>query len=396
MTTPTALTGPSVAAAATWTPAHDLVRPTAWSGQHDGPVVLKGTGKVLVVGGADAAGASLGQALVYNPADDTWKPTATQPAPRRLHTVTGLADGRVLVTGGIGGPTAPGLATAELYDPATDTWASAGSMSQARWGHSAVQLPNGKVLIAGGTAVRSGGTTKALRSAELFDPVATTDAARWTSAGEMTDARSGHPAVLLKGGKVLLVGGTVPVGTGQDAATAFCELYDQDRNSWTPTGSLLRPRALHQATALSDSTVLVTGGRAPAAADDGTFDPLARRTTERYDLATGTWTAAKELSAGRAAHRAVPLGTGKVLVIGGTGSDTDEAGYRSTARYDDAADSWTATPGLTTGRWAFAAAVLPGGKVLVTGGAARSGLAAADPTATELTAATELYDGSGA
>ncbi|MGV9267632.1 Kelch repeat-containing protein [Kitasatospora sp. NPDC003701] len=393
------MSSPTVVAAAKWTAAHDLATATAWYGQHDGPVVLTGTGpaagKVLVVGGADATGTALGQALLYNPADDTWKPTATQPSPRRLHTVTRLSDGKVLVTGGIGGSSSPGLASAEVYDPVADTWTPAGTMGQARWGHSAVLLPNNKVLVAGGSAVRAGRTTRALRSAELYDPAATTDATRWTPAAAMTDARSGHPAVVLKGGKVLVVGGTAAVGTDQDPALAFCELYDPDHDSWAPTGSLLRPRALHQATALSDTTVLVTGGRAPGAGDDLTFDPLSRRTAEKYDLTSGGWTAVKEMPAGRASHRAVAAGSGAVLVIGGTGSDADEAGYRSVVRYDAGADTWTAQPGLITGRWAFAAAALPDARVLVVGGAARSGLAAADPAVTELTAAAELFPGSG-
>ncbi|MFD8478062.1 Kelch repeat-containing protein [Kitasatospora sp. NPDC059673] len=379
-------------AAAKWTAAHDLTGATAWYGQHDRPVVLKGTSKVLVVGGTDSGGAALGRAVAYDPAADTWTATATQPSPRRLHAVVALADGKVLVCGGIGGSTAPGLATAEVYDPAADTWSPVGSMSQARWGHSAVLLPSGKVLVAGGSAVRSGSTIKALRSAELYDPVA----GSWTAAGELTDARSGHVAVVLKDGKVLVVGGAAAVGTGQDPALAFCELYDPATGTWSPTGSLLRPRALHQATALSDTTVLVTGGRAPGAGDDGTFDPVSRRTAEKYDLTTGSWTAAKDMPAGRAQHRAVAVGTGTVLVIGGTGSEADEAGYRSVVQYDAATDSWTAQPGLLTGRWGFAAAVLPDKRVLVAGGAARSGLAAADPAATELTAATELFQGSGA
>ncbi|MFF0292682.1 Kelch repeat-containing protein [Kitasatospora sp. NPDC004614] len=379
-------------AAAKWTAAHDLTAATAWYGQHDGPVVLKGTSKVLAIGGSDPSGAARGQAVVYDPAADTWTATATQPSPRRLHAVVALADGKVLACGGIGGSTAPGLASAEVYDPVAGTWTPAATMNQARWGHSAVLLPNGKVLVAGGSAVRSGSTTKALRSAELYDPAAGT----WTVTGDLTDARSGHVAVVLKDGKVLAVGGTASAGTGQDPAIAFCELYDPTTGTWSPTGSLLRPRALHQATALSDTTVLVTGGRAPGAGDDGTFDPVSRRTAEKYDLTTGVWTAAKDMPAGRAQHRAVAVGTGGVLVVGGTGSEADEAGFRSVVQYDSAADAWTAQPGMPTGRWGFAVAVLPDGRVLAAGGAARAGLAAADPTTTELTAATELFNGSGA
>ena len=59
---------------------------------------------------------------------------------------------------------------------------------------------------------------------------------------------------------------------------------------------------------------------------------------------------------------------------------------------DDAvADVWTPAAGLATGRWAFAVATLPNGRVLVTGGVSRSGLAAADPTVTELAVTSEVF-----
>ncbi|MFD3606400.1 hypothetical protein ACFWVH_49490, partial [Streptomyces sp. NPDC058656] len=114
----------------------------------------------------------------------------------------------------------------------------------------------------------------------------------------------------------------------------------------------------------------------------------------RYDLATGVWTAVTEMPSGRAFHRAVRTGPGQVLVAGGAASDRDEAGYRSAALHttdQDDADVWAPAAGLASGRWAFAAVALPDRRVLVTGGAARSGLAAADPAVTELTAATELF-----
>jgi hypothetical protein len=207
----------------------------------------------------------------------------------------------------------------------------------------------------------------------------------------MTDARTGHPSVLLGNGRLLVAGGGVPVGRTDEAPLAFCELYDPDADEWTPTGTLLTPRSRHQAVLVSATSVLVTGGSAPGAGGDGTFDPFSRSTAEVYSQATGAWTAAAAMPAGRGRHRAVPLGGGKVLVVGGTDSVRNDAGFASALVYTAGApDSWTSVNGLVTGRWAFAAVALADDRVLVTGGIARSGLAAGTGPV-ELTGRTEVF-----
>jgi hypothetical protein len=70
-----------------------------------------------------------------------------------------LDDGRVLI--------AHGDASAELYDPATGTFNPTGSMTTERVGASSTRLADGRVLIAGGLVQ---GGTKTLASAELYDP----------------------------------------------------------------------------------------------------------------------------------------------------------------------------------------------------------------------------------
>ncbi|WP_409495781.1 Kelch repeat-containing protein [Amycolatopsis sp. cmx-11-12] len=383
------MTSPTLAAEPT---APDYVAAVTWAGQHDAAVLLEGGKKALVAGGADALSASVIQSAVFDFETEKWSDPLPLGTARQLHALTLLPGGKVLITGGVGAAGGPALATAELFDPTTNKWTSVATpMKTARWGHSAV-LVGGKVLVAGGSTLRPDGKAVALRSAELFDPAGT---GTWATAGEMTDARTGHAAVVL-GKKVLMCGGSVPVGTAEDPALAFCELYDSEAAagapSWTPAATMRHPRSGHTATALSGTSVLVTGGKAPGVTEDGAFDPFARGTAEVFELTgpAGTWKDAKPLPGGRAFHRAVAVGAGAVVVLGGADDLANEAGYRSALRYE--AGEWKPLPGLAEGRWGFAA-VASGSTVLVAGGIARTGQASAAQK-TELTKTAEKF-GSG-
>ncbi|MFD5095145.1 Kelch repeat-containing protein [Amycolatopsis thailandensis] len=372
-----------ILAADAWSAAPQYAVAACWHGQHDTAVVLKDATKVLVAGGADAAGVSLRQSAVFDLTAGTWKATALLGAARQLHTLTPLPNGKALITGGRVGPAGAPLNTAEVFDPEANSWQNvAQNMADGRWGHSAVPLSNGKVLVAGGIGARPGGGLMALRSAEVYDPVAGT----WTAVEHgMTDARARHTAVGLQGGaKVLVCGGSVPIGAADDADLAFCELYDTATAKWQPTGSLRHPRSGHAATALSATTVLIAGGRAPGATAEG-FDPFARATAEVYDLAAGAWHDVAAMPAGRAAHRAVAIAEGKVLVVGGSDHPANETGYRGALQFS--AGAWTPYAGLLEGRWAFSTAA-SGAKVLVAGGITRTGLAAAEKPV-ELTTSAE-------
>ncbi|MEV0171659.1 kelch repeat-containing protein [Streptomyces sp. NPDC050803] len=378
-------------AAGGWTAAGDLPSAGFWAQPADAAVLLK-DGRVLLAGGEDGRRTPTATTAVLDPATGTWTTNDDMWTPRRLHTTTLLADGRVLAVGGIGRPPggpAEGLATAEIHDPGTGHWTPTGGLRQARFSHSATLLEDGRVLVAGGVTARPGPSLQTLPTAELYDPVT----GQWTTtARPMTDARFGHPAVPLGDGRVLVAGGVLAVGRGRYAALGYCETYDPAADAWSPTGSLASARKGHQATLLLDGGVLVTGGDMRGfRQDDWAFDPYSQWTTERYDPRAGTWSTVADLPWGRSHHRAVRLKSGAVLVIGGTDDASLAVGYQNAVLYDPVADNWSAEFGTVEGRWAPAAVALPDGRAVAIGGLTRSGPAAPVDGEDEVTATTEIY-----
>jgi hypothetical protein len=137
------------------------------------------------------------------------------------------------------------IAFAEIYDPATQAFTPTGNMITARSGHAAILLPNGRVLIIGGGTSAPGDQATVL-TAELYDP--STGSFSVTGATEVD--RGGATATLLSNGTVLVTGGGGPTA----------ELYDPMTGSFSPTGSMEIGRAGHSATLLPGGIVLVAGG----------------------------------------------------------------------------------------------------------------------------------------
>jgi hypothetical protein len=204
----------------------------------------------------------------------------------------------VLVTGG--GAQGFAIATAEIFDPATETFIETGSMLRPRSGHAAVLLDDGRVLLIGGAGSDSG------PDAELFDP----------ATGQFTAA---EPMPLPPGGSF---------GGGQNA------------------------------TVLSDGRVLILE------AFDENADVIT--TIQFYDPATGEFSLGPSVPSPRQAHRIALLDDGRVLIVGGWGEDAPGQAHDAFI-YDQAADAIVPTDPLNDPRLAPFVGTLADGRVLVVG-----------------------------
>ncbi|WP_437571500.1 Kelch repeat-containing protein [Sorangium sp. So ce542] len=121
------------------------------------------------------------------------------------------------------------------------------------------------------------------------------------------------------------------------------------------------PRSSHAAVALPGGEVLVIGG---SSAEPDPY--LAMRSVDRYDPATGTWTALSPTTQPHlVGHPGVLLPDGRVLVAG------SEHGSES---YVPATDTWTAHPGIAPVFDTYCLDVLPQQVVLLTGGYTELGI----------------------
>jgi hypothetical protein len=275
-----------------------------------------------------------------------------------------LRTGFLLAGGGINagvGLDSPGTILSQTFDPTTQKFTRSGDMKVRHLG-----TGNG-ALLADGRVLLTGGGLPGIAETEIYDPVSRT----WTTASPMGTERRLHTVTLLRDGRVLIAGGfvccIVEGQTARETATGAAELFDPATGRFTPTGSMAVPRALHQATLLPDGRVLMSGGFGDSA---GTPGP---EHAEFYDPATGTFSAAGDLQAGRSLHTAILLTDGRVLAVGGVASPGDRSAVALTELYDPATNAWSPGPTLQAAFPGASATLLGNGKVLVFGGESASG-----------------------
>lgn len=290
-------------------------------------------GRVLVVSG-DWASMGTEVAPRADLFDSTGRHVWTKPTAigRVGATVTLLLDGRVLVTGGFGGPYAYGssaLASAEIWDPATEAFAMTGSMLAPRVRHAATILRDGRVLLLGGLG--PGGTivsefweptSGAFRAAAVLDPplnagtptllpngdvlvIGGGQAGMWRPATGTFEPVSGFADITgVTSATVLLDGRVLYIGTSSPVPAVYVASAGQQP---VRVGSLLEPRSRFATTLLLDGRVLITGGV------DANGEYL--RSVELWDPVTGNVTPAPPLARAVSGHTALLLTDGRVLIV---------------------------------------------------------------------------------
>jgi hypothetical protein len=151
-----------------------------------------GGGKLMVVGGQDKEG-PLKSVEVCDPGAKRCR-LIPRPVARDRAAVTLLSQGDVLITGGL--TQRPTGATEVIYDPGKGEFKPTGAMAKRRNGHTLTNLADGRVLAIGGEKGAAG-------SAEVYDPTAKA----WAKAPAPDHGRHGHAALRLSDGTILLVGG---------------------------------------------------------------------------------------------------------------------------------------------------------------------------------------------
>jgi len=321
---------------------------------------------------------------------------------RQNHTSTLLPDGNVLVAGGIVDVAGTVTASAELYctvasGPCTALdigkfKSLAVGMATPRWGHSATRLADGNVLVAGGVVDALNLPASITNSTEVYcaavaGPLCTSpaDIGKFKPASPMSTKRRGHTATLLADNRVLVTDGyDDPMNPmAVNTAELYCAAVGGPcgtANAFLPTGNMALGRVGHTATLLGDATVLVAGGNVGGLSD---------ATAEIYCTAVagpvctlpahiGTFRSTLgAMSSARSVHTATLLQDGRVLVAGGFGGGVSPPPTASVDVYCAVvagscliADLGKFKPGgsLVAGRTGHTASVLTDGWVLAAGG----------------------------
>ncbi|HEX2496852.1 MAG TPA: hypothetical protein VHK46_08460 [Gaiellaceae bacterium] len=196
--------GDAYADGAAYDPARDTWRKLARSplAPSQSPVgTWTGRELIIFVSGLDPEGKALSgaaRAAAYNPATDTWRRLATPPAPRSVAVWSGH---EVLLVGGADEAGA-GAEVGYAYDPATNRWRSLAAM-RSRHPQAVAAWTGGQLLLFGGET-----TANALLA---YDP----ERNRWSSLPNAPLRERVSPAVVWTGRELVVWGGVIgtPAGT---------------------------------------------------------------------------------------------------------------------------------------------------------------------------------------
>jgi Domain of unknown function (DUF1929)/Carboxypeptidase regulatory-like domain len=262
-----------------------------------------------------------------------------------------LADGRVMVAGGVIVNPHDGTPTTAIFDWNTNQWSQKTPMHYARWYGTATTLGDGHVLLS------SGDMPGNLRAdiPEIYDPVADT----WTELPASASKDLGlYPLMfVLPNGKAF--------AAGSKTSTYLLDINSASPSYgvWAngPTNAFGSSGYAESAAMYAPGKIIRSGGKDPAIANVATVD---------MNAASPQWKQLSPMNHPRRRHNLVVLADGEVMAVGGTGqADDATAAVLDGEIWNPTTEQWTLTAPMTNNRMYHSAALLlPDGRVLTAGG----------------------------
>jgi hypothetical protein len=235
--------------------------------------------------------------------------------------------------------------------PAPLTWSSGINLPSARGGDAAVLETDNSILVLGGS--------------RTVNQLAATGTA-WTTANPLDVARTSAGVAPIGGGELLVFG-----GTASETIQSSALQYDP-----TNAGNIVAVAPMSTARTL---LAFASDGLNRAYAIGGNTNgdtPIRLASVERFDPATGQWSAVAPLPQTLSGATAVYDDNGHIFVFGGSTSSTVRA-TTTALRYNVATNTWTTLPALPTATTEATAVLGADGTVYVLGGLDASGAALA-------------------
>ena len=272
-------------------------------------------GNIIMAGGTDQEvyGPGTRKMKQYNVFTKTWQILPLMLDYRWYPSMTQLADGRLLITGGGGLNNPVRVNTTELYDPLT---------GQTEWVDTiAIRNEQSPILT-----LYSGKALMTFRPPQLFDPVTE----QWDLAADFVQGNRmsngdhvDHELVHLPEGEVIAIGfKPFPAGSGGN----LVERYDPIADTWTLGADFAPLRSRSETVLTPDRRILVLAGAKedptnPAPVNQWGYMDLA----DQYDPYTDTWRRLAAMPRKREYHAlAILVPDGRVIVAGGEGSPGNE------------------------------------------------------------------------
>lgn len=271
---------------------------------------------------------------------------------RREHTIIPLQNADVLVLGGYPALSAGKVLHPEIYSLQSNKFILAKGHNRGAANFS----PEGNISINGypiSPTVEPSNLGKFFIDYSKFHPP------RFSARILLPDRR-----VLVAGGDIVPENDWVPQCPAPSSKQAF--LYDIRTKTAREVSNLIEPRSGFSATKLNDGRIFFVGGQRTDELK-GQLQSKILDSTEFYNPKTKRFLQGPRMKRPRVYHTAVCLKDGRLLVLGGEARLGDE-GISTAEIYDPVSNKFTLVSPMSVARRGAIASLLPGGKVLVTGG----------------------------